>query len=97
MYPAIMSSIENKEMQIISKVMAQLKEVETGTNDNYSILPTPSYQDLITSSSPTPIDSTFSTSHTVKESSDTPTTMQQQDEEVDKVTATTINAEIQYM
>ena len=93
MYPAIMSSIENKEMQIISKVMAQLKEDEKIQIDNHSILPTPNTLDLIPFS-PTPIDPIFSaTSSRSLESNDTPTpaTMQQQDEEEGKMTATAIN------
>ena len=79
-YPAIISSIENKEMQIISKVMAQLREDETNTNDDHSIFPTPNTQDLIPFS-PTPIDPIFSAAASRSlESNDTSTSTQQQDE-----------------
>ena len=72
-YPAFLSSMENKEMLIISEALAQLKETNIGTSRYHSILPTPSSQDLIPSS-PTPIGPSFSatSSTTSAQSSKTP-------------------------
>ena len=93
-YPAIMSSMENKELLIISEALAQLKDTNTVTSSYHSTLPTPSSQDLIPSTSPTPIDPTSpSTSSTSNGSSDSPKIMQQQqqDEEEGKMDVTAIN------
>jgi hypothetical protein len=46
-----MSSIENKEMQIISSVMAKLNEKNIDTNYNHrSTIPMPSSEELVPSS-----------------------------------------------
>ena len=94
-YPAIISSMENKEMQIISKVMAKLNEKNIDTSSHHANLPLSSSQDL-TPTSPTPIDSSLSSSpSTSKELNATQTTPQQQqlDEEVDnKMVANVINS-----
>ena len=91
-YPAIMSSMENREIQIISNVMAQLNDKNTETNSNHrSTMPMPSSEELVPSS-PTPIDPVFSaTSSTLKKSSDTQASLLQHDEEDDKMTTTAIN------
>ena len=85
-----MSSVESTEMKMITQVLAKLKS----TDNARSILPTLSTQDLIPSSSPTPIDPIFSaTSSASPESNDTSTTIRQQaGEEEDRFDATAINA-----
>jgi len=68
-----MSSLENKEMKIISNVMAKLSEKNIKSSNNYrSTMPMPSSEELVPSS-PTPIDPTFSatsSSNTEENSSD---------------------------
>ena len=94
-YPAILSSIENKQMVIISKVMAQLrdKDNDSDTSNLHSTMPIYESKNVLPSFSPTPIDPTFSaTSSAFKESSGTPTTIQQQDEGEDKMHITTISS-----
>ena len=79
-YPAIISSIENKEMKMTAEVLAQLNDNNIDTSDLHSTMSFSSSQDVMPSS-PTPIGPTLSAAPSAsKESSDTPTTIQQKDE-----------------
>jgi hypothetical protein len=94
-YPAIMSSMENREMKIISNVIAKLNEknIETSNNNHRSTMPMPSSEELVPSS-PTPIDPIFSatsSSDTQEKSSDNPSTIEQQQEGDNKMVANVIN------
>ena len=92
-YPAIVSGMENKEMKMTAEVLAQLNDNNTDTSDLHSTMSFSSSQDVMPSS-PTPIGPTLSAApSSITESNDTPTpaTMQQQDEEEDKIDATAIN------
>ena len=94
MYPAIMSSIENKEMQIVSKVMAQLKGSDNVGASRYQSHMQILSSHITTPSSPTPpLDPTFSSTSSSKESSNIPTTIvQQQDQGEDKMGITSISS-----
>ena len=86
-YPAIISTAQNKDMAIISKVLAQQKQSNHGTSSYQSTKPLSSSQG-ITPTSPTPIEPTSSaTPSTFKES----TTMQQQQHEDAEMDATAIS------
>ena len=80
-YPAIMSSSENKDMQIISKVMAEHQKddvISSRYQAHMQMIGSSSGSSAITPSSPTPIEPTIS-STTEEKSSDSPsTTVQQQ-------------------
>ena len=79
-YPAIMSSLENKDMQIISKVMAEQQKddvISSRYQAHIQMIGSSSGSSTITPSSPTPIDPTIS-STTEENSSDSPPTIQQQ-------------------
>jgi hypothetical protein len=98
-YPAIMSSMENKEMKIISKVLGKLNEENNNNNNVHSTIPMPSSEELVPSS-PTPVAPIFSatSSNTNNDKSSdvrpmqTVEQQQQQDEEVDnKMVANIIN------
>jgi hypothetical protein len=91
-YPALISSIENKDMNMIAEALAQIKHTNTRTSNYHSTLPTPSPQDHIPSSSPTPIDPIPPPNRTAAQESDyTPIMTQKQDEEGGQMIVTTIN------
>jgi hypothetical protein len=54
-YPAIMSGIENKEMKIISKVIAELQQKDNVISNRYQAHMEATNSDSITPSSPTPV------------------------------------------
>jgi hypothetical protein len=94
-YPAIMSSMENREMKIISQVLASIKDSNIDTS-RYQAHMQMLGSRITNPSSPTPIDPTFSaTSSAINESTETTTptttTIQQQDEIDSEMTATAIN------
>ena len=89
-YPVIMSSMENKEMQIISSVMAQQKGNDNADTSRYQAHKQMLSSRIATPSSPTPIDPTFFSASPSKVSSDIPKISSDHDE--DLITSYTINA-----
>jgi hypothetical protein len=91
-YPAIVSTVENKEMKIIVEVLAQLKKNNIDTSNIHATMPVSESQDIIAPSSPTPINPTFSaTPPTFRDPSATPMSIQQQDEVDNGMVANVIN------
>ena len=89
-YPAIISSIENKEMLIISNVMAQLRGNDNADTSRYQAHMQMLSSRITTPSSPTPIDPTFSSASPSKVSSDTPKILSDHGKEL--ITPYAINA-----
>jgi hypothetical protein len=94
-YPAILSSMENKEAQIISKVMAELEQQKDNVISNrYQALMEVTNSNEITPSSPTPIDPPPLASPSIPNQVDaTPMAIQQeqQQEGDNKMVANVIN------
>ena len=94
MYPAIMSSSENKDMQIISKVMAEHQKddvISSRYQAHMQMIGSSSGSSAITPSSPTPIEPTIS-STTEEKSSDSPSTTVQQQQQDDGMDITSISS-----
>jgi hypothetical protein len=87
-YPAIISTIQNKEMLIVAEAVAQLIEDNVDTSSHHATMPI--FSSHGSPSSPTPIDPSFSaTSTTSTQSNKTPKI---QDQHEDKLTAAAIDA-----
>jgi hypothetical protein len=87
-----MGSLENKNMVIVSKVMAQLKENDSIGASRYQAQMQVLSSHITTTSSPTPLDPTFNSNlSTLKESSDTPAPLLQDSEGDNTMTTTAIN------